>query len=367
MNKMFKVRIYPNKEQQILIDKTHGSVRHIYNFMLNLKQKLYKEFNISLNYNNMCKILTELKKHKTWLKEVDAIALQQCLKDLDYAYQMFFKGFNFPKFKSKKRNKNSYRTNGYIHLDKDNKKIRVSKIGWIKFRDKTEFNGLTKINNITIFKTPSGKYFAAISAEVDIATLSKTKKSCGIDLGLKDFCILNNGDKIENLKFFQTSEKKLAKMQRKLCKMKLYSNNYYKYKIKVAKFQEHIKNQRLDFLHKLSIQLIREYDIICVETLKVKNMMKNHKQGKAVKDVSWSKFVEQLKYKAKWYGKIISIINAFYPSSQLCSNCNYKNSAIKNTKIREWTCPQCGTHHDRDINAANNILNEGLRILNNHN
>lgn len=207
MNKSFKVRIYPNKEQQILIDKTHNQVRYVYNFMLNLKQKLYEYYKINLTYNHMSKILTEIKKHKTWLKEVDAITLQQCLKDLDVAYKCFFNGKGYPNFKSKKRNKNSYRTNDYLKLDKDNKNIRVPKIGWIKFRDKTKFEGLTKIYNITISKTSSGKYYASISAEVDIKTLSKTKKSCGIDLGIKDFCILNNGDKFDNPKFFVNSQK----------------------------------------------------------------------------------------------------------------------------------------------------------------
>lgn len=221
------------------------------------------------------------------------------------------------------------------------------------------------INNITISKSPSGNYYASISAEVDIKALSRTKKSCGIDLGIKDFCILNNGNKFNNPKFFVNSQKKLAKMQRKLYKKEFESNNYFKYKVKVARFQEKIKNQRLDFLHKLSTQLIKEYDIVCIETLRVKNMIKNHKRAKSIQDASWGEFVRQLEYKARWYKKIISKIDTFYPSSQLCSNCGFKNSAVKDTSIREYDCQECGTHHDRDINAAINILNEGLRILNN--
>lgn len=286
MNKSFKVRIYLTEEQKALVEKTFGCKRYVYNFMLNLKQKLYEFYGINLSYNNMSKILTELKRQKTWLKDVDAVAFKESIKDLDSAFQKFFNGAGYPNFKSKKRDKLSYRTNSYLYLDQNNKKIRIPKVGWIKFRDKSNFKGLTKIYNITISKTSSGKYFASISAEVDIKTLSKTKKNCGIDLGLKDFCILNDGTKFENPRFFIRSQKKLAKMQRKLSKKVFESNNYFKYKIKVAKFQEHIKNQRLDFLHKLSIRLVKEYDIICTETLKVKNIIKNHKVAKAISNVS---------------------------------------------------------------------------------
>ena len=208
MNKSFKVRIYPNKEQQILIDKTFGCTRFIYNFMLNLKEKLYKNFNINLNYNNMSKILTELKRHKLWLKEPDKCSLQNSIKDLDIAYRKFFNGNEYPKFKSKK-DKNSYRTNDKLKIDINNKKIKIPKIGWINFKDKNKFNKLIKINNITISKNSSGKYFANISAEVDIEIFAKTKKSCGIDLGLKDFCILSDGTKFNNPKFLERSEKRL--------------------------------------------------------------------------------------------------------------------------------------------------------------
>ena len=285
MNKSFKVRIYPNQKQQALINKTFGHTRYLYNFMLNLKQKLYNFHNINLSYNNMSKILTELKKHKTWLQESDKNSLQQCLKDLDAAYKKFFDGEGFPKFKTK-RGKNSYRTVGRISLDQDNKKIRIPKVGWIKFRDKTNFCGLTKINNITISKTPSGKYFASISAEVDIKALAKTKKSCGIDLGLKDFCILNDETKFENPKFLVNNEKQLRLLQKSLSRKVYGSKNYEKARIKLAKFYEHIVNCRKDYLHKISIFLVKNYDIICAETLRVKNMIKNHKLAKAISDVS---------------------------------------------------------------------------------
>lgn len=362
MNKSFKVRIYPNKEQKLLLEKTFGANRFIYNYFLNLKSKLYEFYKINLSYNNSSKVLTELKKQKTWLKQVEAVSLQQTLRDLDSAYQNFFVGKSkYPNFK-RKQDKNSYRTNQSIKIN--NRYITIPKIGMLRYRDKYKLEecNISKIYNVTISKTPSGNYFASISAEVDIITFEKTNRICGIDLGLKDFLIFDTGEKIHNPRILKHLEKKYRKLAKAVSRKQLKSNNRNKARIKLAKFHEKITNIRKDFLHKLSTQLIKNYDIICIEDLCFKDFMKSNK-AKSYQDVSQSEFVRQLEYKANWYGKTISKIDRFYPSTQLCSECGFKNPALKDTNIREYDCPECGTRHDRDINAAINILREGLRIL----
>jgi putative transposase len=360
VNKTYRFRLYPDKDQEVLLAKHFGCVRYVFNHFLNERKIQYQENSKSDNYYAQAAALTELKKQEetVWLKEVNSQTLQLALRSLDTAYVNFFRGnAKFPRFKSRKH-KNSFTIPQFGKLENGTLNIPKFKNG-IKIKLHRDVKG--EIGKMSITRTPSGKYFASIFTKQVIEQLPKTDKVVGIDLGLKDFVITSDGIKFKNNRYTKTYARKIKREQQHLSRKQKGSNGFEKQKLKVAKVHVKIADCRLDTLHKVSYELVRDNQIIAIEDLNVKGMIKNRKLSKHISDAGWGNFVNLLQYKCDWYGRDLVKINRFYPSSKTCNDCGWINQDL-NLSMREWTCRN-GHVLDRDLNAAKNILKEGLKII----
>jgi len=363
MNKAYKFRIYPNAEQIVMFAKTFGCVRFIYNKMLGDKIEYYNETKEKLNNTP-----AQYKSEYEFLKEVDSLALANAQRNLQTAYNNFFKQPNtgFPKFKSKHKSRKSYTTNcvnGNIELAKDG--LKLPKAGNVKIKQHREVPENYVLKSVTVSKTPSGKYYASILFEYEQVIIpAEVQKVVGLDFSMKELYVDSDGNEAQYNRFYRRSLNKLQKMSRTLSKMEKFSNNWYKQKHKIAVLHEKIANQRKDFLHKESRKIANSYELVGVEDLNMKAMSQALNFGKSVADNSWGMFRTLLKYKLDDMGKYFVVVDKWFPSSKLCStpDCGYKNDAL-DLSVREWVCPDCGTHHNRDINAAVNIRNEAVRMM----
>lgn len=359
----------PNSEQQIMFAKTFGCARLVYNYYLDRKIKLYETEKISLSYTKCATDMAKMKNSEAFkfLKEVDSIALQQSLRHLDMAFQNFFKNSKtgFPRFKSKKSNRRSYTTNCINNNIKiSDSYLTLPKVGKVRVKQHRNIPTDYKLKSVTVSQTPSGKYYASVLFEYENQVQqTELQTFLGLDFSMHELYKDSNGNEPCYPRYYRKAEKKLAREQRKLSKMQKGSNNRNKQRVKVAKLHEKVANQRKDFLHKQSRQIANVYDCVCIENLDMKAMSQSLHFGKSVSDNGWGTFVTYLKYKLEDMGKKLVKVDRFFASSQTCSVCGYKNTETKNLSVRVWDCPNCGTHHDRDINAAINIRNEGMRIV----
>ncbi len=369
--KAYKLRIYPTDFQRELLEKTFGCTRYIYNNFLAERKNKYEESKTRISVYEQLKELTDLKKEKEWLREIDSCALQACVYNLDDAFQKFFKGNGYPRFRVKgvhesfrtNNTLNSYKNKKYesIRIDFKKRIITLPKLKEVKFRGyRKDKKMVGKIKSATISEYAS-KYFVSILVEMPFVKYSlKPTTIVGLDLGIKDFIVTSNGEKLKNE--VKINEKRLKGLQKWLSRCKPGSKNRYKVKLKIQRLYLKIRNARKHMIYKLANKIIKENDIIAIENLDVKSMYQVHKIAKHLKNIPISEFIRVLKYKSKWLGKKVIEINKYYPSSQSCNRCGFKNEEVKDLSVRKWTCPRCGLIHDRDINASINIMFEGLKI-----
>ena len=362
MKRAYKYKIKPTVKQQHQLLQAFGCARFIYNWGLDKKTKAWTNEHKTISYFELAKELTQIKnteEHK-WLKDVPNECLQQSLRNLDNAYTQFFKAKKgFPKFKSKKHSKDTAKYLAAVHFDFDNWKVKIPKCGWVKLCENKSFDlSVSKIGTLTVSRDKCGDYWCSIVVEDNKPQKSKAKisegTSVGIDLGIKDYAILSDGTKYSNPKYYERNRLKLKVLQHKFARTEKDSKRHSMMKLKVARQYRKITNMRMDFLHKLTTDLVNRFDTICLESLNVEGMMKNRNLAMAIQSASWSEFMRLLKYKTEWEGKNVIFIGRFEPSSKTCSKCGYVKSDLT-LNDREWVCPVCGEHHDRDINAAINI------------